>query len=246
MNAVTGDMDNTIVKSSGFVSVYSQLRQREKRSYSNEELRKLPHLNRTSLHYAEWKLRAQSTRRLLSYLEMKQKPLDILEVGCGNGWLSNKLASIPGCRVTGIDPHHPEILQAREVFGKNRKLEFIESDLLDVSDPSKTDVIIFAASLQYFGDLNHALKHCFSLLKTSGEIHILDTPFYAAGEIQLAAHRSASHFKEVNVPEMKEHYHHHSWKELESFQPDILYSQNKLLSRIGFKLNPFPWIRIKK
>lgn len=246
MKAIASDIESTNVIRSSFSSAYSLLRQREKRFYSNDELRKLPRISRSSPHYSEWKLRAQSARRLLAYLEEKYKPLQILEVGCGNGWLSNKMASIPGCNATGIDPHHPEIRQAREVFKENKNLGFSETELLDFLPISKYDLIVFAASLQYFGNLDQTISHCFSLLNSEGEIHILDTAFYSEEEIRSAAQRSVFHFNEVQVPEMKDHYHHHSRAALESFKPEILYTPKRILSSLGFSRNPFPWIRIKK
>jgi protein-L-isoaspartate O-methyltransferase len=46
-------------------------------------------------HYHEWQIRKASSNRLVKYLAKKQKILEILEVGCGNGWLSAKLSVIP-------------------------------------------------------------------------------------------------------------------------------------------------------
>lgn len=246
MKEMASDIDHTRVRKADFTSAYTLLRQREKRHYSNQEIRELPNLKRSSPHYKEWKMRSRSAQRLRTYLREKPKPLQILEVGCGNGWLSNKMASISGCNVVGIDPHGAEILQAKEVFKDVRGLAFIEKDLEAVSGPSDFDLIVFAASLQYFGDLHKTIRHCLGLLNSGGEIHILDTPFYSEEEIRIAALRSADHFDKLNVPGMTEYYHHHSRAELETYDPDILYSPSKWLNSLGFKRNPFPWIRIKK
>src|SRR5258708_4522573 len=92
----------------------------------------------------------RSSERLITYLEKKHKPLRILEVGCGNGWLSAKLSNIPNTRVTGLDINQVEIEQAQRVF-KIDNLDFIYDSFNESTFENENfDVIIFAASLQYF------------------------------------------------------------------------------------------------
>ncbi|MES2060530.1 MAG: methyltransferase [Bacteroidota bacterium] len=55
---------------------------------------------------------------LINYLKKKRNPLKILEVGCGNGWLSAKLTEIQQTEIIGLDLNKSEIHQAINVFNK--------------------------------------------------------------------------------------------------------------------------------
>ena len=75
-----------------FESLYIQLREKEGRIYPDEEVAQLPVTSSTHPHYKEWLIRKESSQKLVSWLKKKKKPLDMLEIGCGNGWLSHKLS----------------------------------------------------------------------------------------------------------------------------------------------------------
>src|SRR6187549_921819 len=92
-----------VMPDSLFERKYTTLRFKEKRMYSDEEVRHLPFIAREHPHYHEWVLRKRSCHRLVKYLEQKKTPLKILEIGCGNGWLSNQIIKIPGTVVIGSD-----------------------------------------------------------------------------------------------------------------------------------------------
>ncbi len=71
----------------------------------------------------------RTARRLVHYLGARKKTLEILEVGCGNGWLTHQLADIPGTRVTGLDINFTELQQAARVFSNDPNLRFIHGDM---------------------------------------------------------------------------------------------------------------------
>ena len=108
-----------------FETLYIRLRRQERRIYSDEELIDLPNIQTTHPHYKEWQLRKHSSEKLFSYLKRKNKSLDILEIGCGNGWLSHRLSIIPGGKVIGTDINFTEIQQAARVFQHIPNLHFI-------------------------------------------------------------------------------------------------------------------------
>src|SRR6185437_4430468 len=86
-----------------FEKQYIQVRSLEGRLYTDQELLHLPDIEPGHPHFREWQTRRRSTRRLLRYLSTRRASMDILEIGCGNGWLSHQLAELPGTRVTGVD-----------------------------------------------------------------------------------------------------------------------------------------------
>ena len=129
-------------------------------------------------------VRKQSMKRLMLWLEKKNRSLKILEVGCGNGWLCNQLAQIKNTEVTGLDINSAELQQAKRIFRNNARLKFIAGEINSpILADKKFDVILFAASIQYFPSLKQVLNNALQHLNESGEIHILDTNFYKREEM---------------------------------------------------------------
>ncbi|MGZ3765304.1 MAG: class I SAM-dependent methyltransferase [Mucilaginibacter sp.] len=226
-----------------FEDLYIAVRQQERRIYTDEQLQLLPDIDH--VYYDEWKIRKRSSERLTTYLERKRKYLRILEVGCGNGWLSAKMAGIPNTRVTGLDINQVEIEQANRVFKKDN-LDFIYDSFNDNTfDNDRFDVIVFAASLQYFPSVINILKQSLVILNRGGEIHIIDTPFYNPIEVDKADQRSRRYYAALGFPEMADHYFHHSISEFWGFKYQILFNPDSIFNRL-FKKDPFYWITIRK
>ena len=76
-----------------FEQLYVDLRSNEQRIYSDEEVAWLPDVDEDHVHKKEWQIRKVSAEKLVQYLKHKKRPLKILEVGCGNGWLSCQLST---------------------------------------------------------------------------------------------------------------------------------------------------------
>lgn len=225
----------------GFEEHYLSLRMREGRLYSDEAVRHLPEINATHPLKEEWVIRKESCQRLIRYLSRKARPLQILEVGCGNGWLCHQLSKIPQNSITGIDINTTELAQAGRVFPS---LRFLSCTLQELENKQAFDVIVFAASFQYFPSVKEVIQACFSHLKKGGEVHILDTHFYAAGEAAEAAERSRAYFASAGFPQMKKFYFHHTLASLEEFGFVMLYNPTKFFNRL-FNKTPFPWLRLQ-
>lgn len=227
-----------------FDELYFNLRQKEGRHYTNEEVLSLPDISSAHTYYKEWQMRRQSSERLVKYLQIKQQPLKILEVGCGNGWLSHRLAAIPGSKVIGVDIHLYELQQAAKVFNDIPNLHFIYNDIQsEIFANNQFDIIVFSASIQYFSSLPAILNTSIKLLKENGEIHITDSYLYKPGESAAAKTRTHEYFTSLGLPEMSNWYFHHALSDLEGFNNNILY---KPASGYFFKKNnPFPWVVIK-
>ncbi len=226
-----------------FEELYIAVRQQEKRIYTDEQLQLLPDIDH--IYYDEWKIRKRSSERLTEYLTKKNKPLKVLEVGCGNGWLSARLANIPDTKVTGLDINQVEIDQANRVFKKDN-LEFIYDSFTDcMFENEQFDVIVFAASLQYFPSVINVMKQALSILKMGGEVHVIDTPFYTPGETERATERSQKYYAALGIPEMAEHYFHHAISEFWGFKYEVLFDPTFVFNII-FKKDPFYWVCIRK
>lgn len=229
-----------------FETLYLRLRDQERRVYSDEEVAQLPVIANTHPHYKEWQVRNESSQKLINYLQKRKQPNDILEVGCGNGWLSHRLSIISGSRVIGIDINFLEIEQAARVFQNITNLHFIYTPANSEFFKEKGfDTIVFAASLQYFESLTGIINSTLRLLKPGGEIHIIDSPFYSQSELNPARKRSRLYFDTAGFPEMIHYYFHHSLDELNNYNYSILHDPKRIFNKFSRLKNPFYWFRIQ-
>ena len=229
-----------------FEELYVALRLKEGRIYSEKEIAELPVIAASHPHYKEWLIRKRSCNKLLRYIKRHGHICNILEVGCGNGWLAAQLASVTKGRVTGLDINTVELEQARKVFRRIPNLKFEEGDIrTGILADEKFDLIVFAASIQYFESLEEILNVAFRYLTLQGEIHIIDSHLYQPYEIALAKQRSKKYFTDIGFPEMSHLYFHHCIHEIESLRFSILYNPNSWINKLLFRRNPFHWVVIK-
>ncbi len=229
-----------------FEKKYITVRSIENRLYTDEEVEHLPDIAPDHTHYQEWMSRKKSGRRLVNYLTAKKKRLNILEAGCGNGWLAHLLAGIPGAEGTGLDINFTELQQAARVFNENTHLRFIYGDVCSgILRDLKFDIIVFAASAQYFHSLRKILNVCLRQLKPGGEIHIIDTHFYKSSEIPAAKKRTIDYYTSLGYPEMSDYYFHHDINELHAFNHTVLHNPFSVMNRFLNNRDPFHWVYIK-
>lgn len=231
--------------------LYLEVRKKENRLYSDEIVKILPDLDSNHALYDEWRIRKKSLQKLLSYLKQKKTQLKILDIGCGNGWISNQLANNLKCQVFALDMNAVELQQGVRVFGNNPYLTFQYGNIFDQNYSEREfDIMLLASSIQYFPDINKLLDRLLELLSASGEIHIIDSPFYKSQEVSAARERSRMYYQQLGFPKMTKHYFHHSMTDLNKFDLKVMYDANSLFQRIAKilikSLSPFPWIRIKK
>ncbi|HNR55775.1 MAG TPA: methyltransferase domain-containing protein [Flavobacteriales bacterium] len=229
-----------------FADLYGQVRDAERRLLTDEEVRALP--NGDALWNAdEWRIRARGARRLVHVLEQEDRPLKILDVGCGNGWLTNLLHQ-QGHMTTGIDAFTAELEQAARLFPGP---DFARADLITSELPKEHyDVIVFAASFQYFADAAGTLARCRELLGARGEVHILDTILYQSRtEVEDARTRSTNYYAELGFPEMAGHYHMHRLSDVQAAGRCRILSapggMDRTLARFGRPASPFTHIVVR-
>ncbi len=196
--------------------LYIAVRDAEERVVTDDLLKQLPYPPESYIHHKEWKLRAESFHRFTNYLDKyyKGQRLRILDIGCGNGWMSNLLYK-QGHSVTAVDLNIAELEQAERAFGTNENLQWLYADILkDEIANSPFDIIVFGASCQYFRDISILTDRLKPLLKPFGSIHLLDTFFYTEDTIAGARQRTEEYYKNLGYPLMATYYHHHSVNDL--------------------------------
>jgi 2-polyprenyl-3-methyl-5-hydroxy-6-metoxy-1,4-benzoquinol methylase len=229
-----------------FEKKYIQVRALESRLYTDDELVHLPEIAASHPRHKEWELRSQSCRRLIRYFSRKKTDLDILEIGCGNGWLTHQLAEIPGSSVLGVDINFTELQQAARVFSNDPNLRFIHGDIRSgLLEDRRFDFILIAATLEHFPSAKKILHLCCSHLKRNGEIHIIDTPFCRPEEVRLEERRTLAYYTSFGYPEMAEYYFHHTLDDLRSFRYSVMYNPKDFRHWFRKNKTQHPWIRIR-
>jgi ubiquinone/menaquinone biosynthesis C-methylase UbiE len=233
--------ENARKKYDDFERAYTNVRKKEGRILTIDEIRKLPELS-TGNDKILWMRRKRTVNRFLKYLEKRGNPLKILDVGCGNGFFTHQM-SLRGHQLYGLDVNHLELLQAREAFAE-RDIKWICADIMEDQFPwSDFDLITFNASFQYFKDSVNIIKKCFQLLNAHGEIHIMDSPFYKDGQVSAARQRSRDYYESMGVEEMSDHYFHHGYAEMSGFPVEVMFRPSRWKT-IFLTDSPFPWLRI--
>jgi len=161
----------------------------------------LPYQDATGRHVFQWHIRSRSfryfEREILRSLERKhQRPLVVLDLGAGNGWLSYRLTLRRHCCVA-VD------LLVNEFDGLAAASHYApllphpltcfraEVDRLPFAD-EQSDCVIFNASLHYSEDYAYTLAEALRCLRVGGTLAIVDSPWYhseASGAAMVAERR---------------------------------------------------------
>jgi len=171
-----------------FVRDYEAIRQAEGRGGPSADFyRALPFKDLSGRHSADWKIRARSFNVLVkNVLTRLQDPLErslkIIDLGAGNGWLSNRLAA-QGDRVIAVDllVNEQDGLGAWKFYAHSFTPVQAEFNHLPVMDHF-ADAVIFNASFHYSENYVETLREALRVLSPGGWIVILDSPVYRRGE----------------------------------------------------------------
>jgi SAM-dependent methyltransferase len=182
---------------------YETIRRAERRgSRSADYYRALPFRDLTGRYAEDWHIRARSFQALAhNVLTRLQNPLErslkILDLGAGNGWLSNRLAA-QGDRVLAVDlsVNEEDGLGAWKYYEHSFTPVQAEFNRLPVMDRF-ADAVIFNSSFHYSENYAETLREALRVVTPDGRIIILDTPVYRRSQTgdQMVQERRAQ-FKE--------------------------------------------------
>ena len=225
-----------------FEETYLALRSKEKRVLNLEQIKDLPFPKKDHPDFGLWKIRRHNIFRVLHYLRHSKPTCKILDIGCGNGFFTNMMAQ-QGHVVSGVDVNITELKQAAAAF-PDSTVHWLALDILRETPPSRPyDCITFCTSFQYFKDAELLLNRCQQLLKPGGEIHIIDSPFYAPGQLEQARENSRKHFSENGLEQMNQFYHHHTLDVFKPYHFRYGYRSKSIFKKLlRLKDSPFPWI----
>jgi SAM-dependent methyltransferase len=168
-----------------FLSEYQQIRHAEGRGSDDPAYyRALPYTDLSARNTAMWAMRGKTyryfERRILPPIERTaQRPLDILDLGAGNAWMSYRL-SLRNHRPVAVDIFS----DAKDGLGAARnyphQIECVEAEFDRLPfGPESFDLAIFNSSLHYSTDYIRTLSETCRCLRPSGTLVILDSPIYS-------------------------------------------------------------------
>jgi SAM-dependent methyltransferase len=180
-----------------FVDDYEAIRQAEGRgSIDPAYYRALPEQDLSGRHTAAWRIRAASYHTFIQHVlapfeQEQQRPLTILDLGAGNGWLSYRLSQ-RGHDVAAVDLTTNEFdgLGAHRYYDLAFQSLLAEFDRLPLPDGA-ADVVIYNASFHYSTNYEQTLAEAQRVMQTGGIVVIIDTPVYrqAASGRQMVSER---------------------------------------------------------
>jgi len=184
-------------KLTAFAIAYAEHRESEGRRLPEEDLLALPWLQHGP-QAGQWAVRARTfqafvTRVLEPLARKARRPLAVLDLGAGNGWLSYRVGR-SGHRAMALDIRADEIdgLGAADCLTRHSpgRIERIVASFDAIPLPDDTvDIAVFNAALHYATDLCAVLSEAHRVTRAGGAIAILDSPFYrrdADGEAMVA------------------------------------------------------------
>lgn len=169
-----------------FARDYAAHRAAEGRAHAGEELLALPYVRSGPLA-RQWAVRARTFEAFRAKVVRPMAraagtPLELLDLGAGNGWLSYRMAleghdavalDIRDDRVDGLGAGLPFLDRA----GGRMRTIVAAFDAIPAADAS-FDIAVFNASLHYATDLAAVLKEAARVVRPGGRLAILDSPFY--------------------------------------------------------------------
>jgi SAM-dependent methyltransferase len=228
-------------------SAYLSVRTKEGRVYTDDQVLLVQELSKSHPQHKEWMIRKDSLKKIINVLKDNPKVNRILDLGCGNGWMSNSLNKA-GYEVVGLDINRLELEQAARLF---TNCTFFEGDVFDdVTDLQFFDAIIISAALQYFKDPILLIEHLKkNLLNQNGFIVIADTKFYKMQDVKSAQLRTQTYYQQMQISEMTSHYFHHQIDILNQLNASVIKSKSifaEVRDRLKGIKNPFKLYKISK
>jgi SAM-dependent methyltransferase len=175
-----------------FIAEYEFIRAAEGRgSTQSEYYLGLPYTDITGRNSDQWTIRARTFRMmehriLVPLAKLNKRPLHILDLGSGNGWLSYRLA------LRGHLPIAVDLLtNDRDGLGAaihynahiNPLFPRVQADLDRLPFASSIfDLVIFNASFHYSEDYERTFAEALRCTRPGGSVVIADTPWYSEEE----------------------------------------------------------------
>jgi SAM-dependent methyltransferase len=108
-------------------------------------------------------------------------PLDVLDVGCGTGDVTHRIAALyPEARVTGVDLVESHLAEARRRYGSfGERLRFVTGDALDLAlADGSFDLVVCRHMLQSVPDAGRVISELVRVARPGGRLHLLAEDYH--------------------------------------------------------------------
>jgi SAM-dependent methyltransferase len=191
-----------------FMREYQIVRRAEQRgSTDSAYYRALPFVDLTGRFSHDWQIRSRSYRAferysLLPLERTVHRPLHVLDLGAGNGWLSYRLAQ-RGHAAAAVDLTTDALDGLGAYVHYDAAYVSIQADFdhLPLLD-EQVDMVIFNASLHYSTNYQVTLSEALRVLRASGQVVILDSPVYRSPDSgrQMVREREVAFERQYGFP----------------------------------------------
>ena len=175
-----------------FIAEYEFIRASEGRGSTHSEYYlSLPFKDISGRNSDQWAIRARTFRAMEQSIvaplaQLNKRPLRILDLGAGNGWMSYRLA-LRGHLLIAVDllTNDRDGLGAAIHYNTHIHPLFprVQADLDRLPFPSSIfDLVIFNASFHYSENYEQTFREALRCTRPGGSIVIADTPWYAKDE----------------------------------------------------------------
>jgi len=170
----------------------------------------LPDWDVSGYYPATWRRRRLNYYAMSAVLEQQVGSLRLLDLGAGNGWMSNRLAK-RGHQLCALDlslDAQDGLAVGRVYFAReSQRFARVQADAQQLPlVTAQFDAVIANDSLHYLSDLTASLREAGRVLKPGGVLLILDSPCYpdqTEGETALSQLRS--YYEQFKLPALDYH-----------------------------------------
>jgi malonyl-CoA O-methyltransferase len=112
------------------------------------------------------------SQHLCDIISVSQPPSNILEIGCGTGFLTKKLIQkFPNAHITAIDISSKMVVHCQNKFTKNPRINFLKMDGENLKFNQKFDLITSNMSIQWFSNSIHSIEEIKKYLSKNGQLY---------------------------------------------------------------------------
>ena len=238
------------IPSVDFRQEYAHHRASEGRAVRGDQLRSLPYLAEGALA-RQWAVRARSfdtfVNRVLKPIS-SAGPLDLLDLGAGNGWLCHRVAAY-GHRAIAIDIRDDEVdglgAAADLLAGAAPRFQRVKASFDSLPfDENRFDLVIFNASLHYAIDLHRVLLEASRVTRSGGFVAVLDSPFYRCdqdGRDMVAEKVARGHSRfgaSAGVLLTQNFIEYLTSERLATAQPALFWTRHRVIYPLWYELRP--------
>jgi SAM-dependent methyltransferase len=175
--------DTRLAQIEPLIAQYRRVREQDGyRQRAAAYYRELPQVDRGDPQHAVWRIRQDSfrhlCRRVLTHLG--RRPLQVLDLGAGNGWLSHRLTLLGNVcvAVDWLDDPDDGLGAARHYSTTFTRLQADFDHLPLVA--GQFDAVIFNASLHYSANPSATLRNAAKALLDGGTLVVMDSPVFVS------------------------------------------------------------------